>query len=147
MELDRYIPRRSPAHRADARLKLLLVVAMVLGIVMFSAMSYQTLSTGIRPFHAMKRYIHPAVAWSWAIGALIATVIWHLPQYALAAGMTDEESAAVLTYVRNSFGNKASVISAEQVKKVRAEVEALIGQSLETTGPAEPEAKDLTNED
>ena len=65
-------------------------LAMVLGIVMFSAMSYQTLSTGMRPFYAMKRYIHPVVGWSWAIGALLATVIWHLPQYALAAGMTDD---------------------------------------------------------
>jgi mono/diheme cytochrome c family protein len=33
--------------------------------------------------------------------------------------LTDEDVAAVLTYVRNSFGNKASVISNEQVKKVR----------------------------
>ncbi|MHC4512059.1 MAG: hypothetical protein ACYTAO_24475, partial [Planctomycetota bacterium] len=65
-------------------------VAMVLGIVMFAAMSYQTLSTGVRPFYAMKRYIHPVVGWSWAIGALLATVIWHLPQYALAGGMTED---------------------------------------------------------
>jgi Mn2+/Fe2+ NRAMP family transporter len=65
-------------------------LAMVLGIVMFAAMSYQTLSTGIRPFDAMKRFIHPAIAWGWAIGALLATVIWHLPQYALAAGMTED---------------------------------------------------------
>ncbi|MFH1718703.1 MAG: divalent metal cation transporter [Planctomycetota bacterium] len=65
-------------------------LAMALGIVMFAAMSYQTLSTGVRPFDAMKRFIHPAVAWSWAIGALLATMIWHLPQYALAAGMTDD---------------------------------------------------------
>lgn len=65
-------------------------LAMGLGIVMFAAMSYQTLSTGIRPFDAMRRFIHPVVAWSWAIGALLATVIWHLPQYALAAGMTDD---------------------------------------------------------
>ena len=33
--------------------------------------------------------------------------------------LNDEEVAAVTTYVRNSFGNKASVISPEQVKKVR----------------------------
>jgi mono/diheme cytochrome c family protein/glucose/arabinose dehydrogenase len=33
--------------------------------------------------------------------------------------LADAEIAAVLTYVRNSFGNKASVISADQVKKVR----------------------------
>jgi manganese transport protein len=65
-------------------------LAMILGIVMFSAMSYQTLSTGIRPFYAMKHYLHPVIGWSWAIGALLATMIWHLPQYALAAGMTDD---------------------------------------------------------
>jgi len=33
--------------------------------------------------------------------------------------LDDEELAAVLTYVRNAFGNKASVISPEKVKKVR----------------------------
>jgi glucose/arabinose dehydrogenase/mono/diheme cytochrome c family protein len=34
--------------------------------------------------------------------------------------LSDKELAAVLTYVRNSFGNKASVISPEKVKSVRA---------------------------
>jgi hypothetical protein len=45
----------------------------------------------------MRRFIHPAVAWGWAIGALVATIIWHLPQYALAAGMTDDMIKAVAT--------------------------------------------------
>ena len=77
-------------------------LAMVLGIVMFSAMSYQTLSTGMRPFYAMKCYIHPVVGWSWAIGALLATVIWHLPQYALAAGMTDDMIKATTGWTPSS---------------------------------------------
>lgn len=34
--------------------------------------------------------------------------------------LTDKQIADVLTYVRNSFGNKASAITAEQVKTVRA---------------------------
>ena len=34
MELDRYIPRHSPAHHADARLKILLAAAAVLGIAL-----------------------------------------------------------------------------------------------------------------
>jgi cobalt/nickel transport system permease protein len=34
MELDRYIPRHSPAHRADARLKVVLAAASVLGIAL-----------------------------------------------------------------------------------------------------------------
>ncbi len=34
--------------------------------------------------------------------------------------LSDEEMAAVLTYVRNSFGNVASAITPEKVKAVRA---------------------------
>ena len=34
MELDRYIPRHSPAHGADARLKIVLAVAAILGIAL-----------------------------------------------------------------------------------------------------------------
>ena len=34
MELDRYIPRQSPAHRADARLKIILAIAAILGIAL-----------------------------------------------------------------------------------------------------------------
>jgi len=35
--------------------------------------------------------------------------------------LSDTDVAAVLTFVRNSFGNKASAVSAEIVKKARAE--------------------------
>ena len=38
----------------------------------------------------------------------------------LAVQSGHKEIAAVLTYVRNSFGNKASPITAEKVKEVRA---------------------------
>lgn len=38
--------------------------------------------------------------------------------------LNDEEVAAVLTYVRNSFGNAASVIQPATVKKVRASVQS-----------------------
>jgi mono/diheme cytochrome c family protein/glucose/arabinose dehydrogenase len=41
--------------------------------------------------------------------------------------LNDDEVAAVVTYVRNSFGNKASVVSAEQVKKVRAATKSKSG--------------------
>ena len=70
-------------------------VAMFLGIVMFAAMAYQTLCTGARPFDAMRRYTHPALAWAWALASLAATIIWHLPQYALAGGVTEDMISAV----------------------------------------------------
>lgn len=36
--------------------------------------------------------------------------------------LNDEELAAVLTYVRNAFGNTAGAVSADKVKKVRADI-------------------------
>jgi len=41
--------------------------------------------------------------------------------------LNDEEIAAVLTYVRNSFGNKASAISPDKVKEVRASIKDKTG--------------------
>lgn len=40
----------------------------------------------------------------------------------MAASMTDEDFAAVLTYIRNSFGNKASQVKPEWVKAFRSEI-------------------------
>ncbi|NSL87166.1 c-type cytochrome [Chitinophaga sp. Mgbs1] len=37
--------------------------------------------------------------------------------------LKDDEIAAVITYIRNSFGNKASPVSTEKVKKVRMAIE------------------------
>lgn len=77
---------------AYLRYKLLWVqpLAMLIGVVMLAAVSQQTLCTGQRPFPMMKRILHPAVAWTWAFGALAVTVIWHFAQYALAAGTTED---------------------------------------------------------
>lgn len=41
------------------------------------------------------------------------------PMTAFKALLDDKEMAAVLTYVRNTWGNEASVVSAEEVRKVR----------------------------
>ena len=69
-------------------------LAMIVGIIMFMAAAHQTLSTGVRPFDAMRRFIHPWLAWAWAIATLVATFVFHLPQYALAAGVTEDMIAA-----------------------------------------------------
>lgn len=37
--------------------------------------------------------------------------------------MTDQDLAAVLTYIRRSFGNKAPGVTVEQVQKVRADIQ------------------------
>ena len=65
-------------------------VAMLMGAFMLAVISWQTLSTGLRPFEAMRRFAGAPLAWGWAIGALAASVIWHFPQYALAAGALED---------------------------------------------------------
>jgi len=45
---------------------------------------------------------------------------WNLAMPAMGARLSDEDLAAVLSYIRQSWGNNASEISPEQVQKVRA---------------------------
>ena len=58
-------------------------VAMLLGIVMLSAIAYVTLSTGQRPFVAINKHVNPVLGWGWAIGSLMANVVWCMPQFSL----------------------------------------------------------------
>jgi Mn2+/Fe2+ NRAMP family transporter len=58
-------------------------VAMVLGIIMLSAISYVTLSTGERPFDAINRQINPVLGWGWLIATMMANLVWCMPQFAL----------------------------------------------------------------
>lgn len=65
-------------------------IAMLIGCIMLFALSHQTLSTGERPFVAMARHIHPALAWAWAIAALASSIIWGFSHYPLSAGMLED---------------------------------------------------------
>lgn len=60
-------------------------VAMVLGVIMLSAISYVTLSTGQRPFQAINRHVNPVLGWGWAIATMMANLVWALPQFSLGA--------------------------------------------------------------
>ena len=59
------------------------LLAMGMGVIMLSAIAYVTLSTGKRPFQAIKDHINPVLAWSWAIATLMANIVWCLPQFSL----------------------------------------------------------------
>lgn len=67
--------------------------AMLIGMVMMMAIAHQTLSTGMRPFEAMRIHAGGFFAYGWAIGAMLASVIWHFSQYALASALVSELAA------------------------------------------------------
>jgi mono/diheme cytochrome c family protein len=52
----------------------------------------------------------------------VAGQAWNLAMPAMGAALPDDDLAAVLSYIRQSWGNKASAVTPEQVKAVRAEV-------------------------
>jgi Mn2+/Fe2+ NRAMP family transporter len=62
-------------------------LSMLLGLCMLAAVSWQTLSTGQRPWPAMREHAGPFFAWAWALGALLSSIIWQFPQYALASAV------------------------------------------------------------
>jgi mono/diheme cytochrome c family protein len=47
---------------------------------------------------------------------------WNLAMPAMGAALSDDDLAGVLTYIRRSWGNKASEVTPQQVKATRAEV-------------------------
>jgi len=65
-------------------------LSMLIGCIMLFALSHQTLSTGERPFDAMREHVHSSVAWLWAIAALASSIIWGFSHYPLSAGMLEE---------------------------------------------------------
>jgi Mn2+/Fe2+ NRAMP family transporter len=79
-------------------------VSMVLGVIMMSAVAHQTLSTGLRPFEAMRVYAGPVFAWGFAGGAVISSIIWHFAQYSLGAAVISDMGQAAGVEISHGLG-------------------------------------------
>ncbi|TWU28735.1 divalent metal cation transporter [Novipirellula artificiosorum] len=60
-------------------------VAMFLGVMMLGALSNVVLTTGERPYKSFGREIGKWLVVLWALGTIMSSIIWHFPQYGLAA--------------------------------------------------------------
>ncbi|TFG50295.1 MAG: hypothetical protein E4H40_01590, partial [Candidatus Brocadiia bacterium] len=58
-------------------------LAMILGIIMLSAIAYVTLSTGDRPLRGINEHVSPVLGWGWLLASMMANLVWPLPQFAL----------------------------------------------------------------
>ena len=59
------------------------LVAIVIGVIMLSAISYVTLSTGKRPYQAINEYVNPVLGVGWITATILANMIWIMPQFSL----------------------------------------------------------------
>lgn len=57
--------------------------AMILGIVMLAGISYVTLSIAQKPMAAINSNITPVLGYAWAIGSMLACLVFAWPQFAL----------------------------------------------------------------
>lgn len=58
-------------------------LAMILGVIMLSAIAYVTLSTGERPLRGINQHVSPVLGWGWLLASMMANLVWSLPQFAL----------------------------------------------------------------
>lgn len=78
-------------------------IAMIMGIIMLSAISYVALSTGEGPFQAINKHVNPVLGWGWAIATLMANLVWSLPQFSLGT------AAIRQNLLPNVFGPNANI--------------------------------------
>jgi len=103
-------------------------VAMFLGVMMLAALGKVVLTTGERPYKAFGREMSKTLVFLWALGTIMASIIWHFPQYGLAAGamrdlgkMAEVESEVEL--VKLPDGTYATRADEETLASVRGDLE------------------------
>ncbi len=84
--------------------------AMVLGIIMLSAIGYVTMSTGKRPFQAINEHVNPVLGWGWAAATLLANMVWALPQYGLANNVLQQNLLPRLLGPEGAIGDLGSKV-------------------------------------
>ena len=60
-------------------------LGIVLGVCVLAAVAKQTCHTGERAYQVFWERLHPSLAILWGVSALLASLIWHVPQYSLTA--------------------------------------------------------------
>jgi Mn2+/Fe2+ NRAMP family transporter len=65
-------------------------LAMIIGIIMLSAIGYVVTATGRRPLQAINEFVNPVLGLGWAVASLLASMVWAMPQYALSVGVLQQ---------------------------------------------------------
>lgn len=93
-------------------------VAMFLGVMMLGALSNVVLTTGERPYKSFGREIGKWIVILWALGTIMSSIIWHFPQYGLAAAAARDLGAlgSVVSVPEEVVGANKSLADAEKAK-------------------------------
>ncbi len=84
------------------------LMAIIMGVIMLSAISYVTLSTGRRPFEAINSEINPVLGWGWIVATCMANMIWCMPQFSLSYDALDRNLLAIFGGEGDALGDARS---------------------------------------
>ena len=59
------------------------LIAIIVGVIMLSAISYVVLSSGERPYRAINEHVNPVLGVGWITATIMANIIWCMPQFSL----------------------------------------------------------------
>jgi len=65
-------------------------LAMLIGVIVLSGAAYSALSSDKPAFQRFRLELTPVIAYAWGIGSLLASIIWHFPQYAMVYAISRE---------------------------------------------------------
>ncbi|MFO1054666.1 MAG: divalent metal cation transporter [Planctomycetota bacterium] len=65
-------------------------LAIIFGAVMLAAIAQVALVTQRRPFELVTRELNPVLGYGWALASLLASMVWAMPQFALATGVVQQ---------------------------------------------------------
>lgn len=65
------------------------LIAIIVGIIMLSAISYVVLSSGERPYRAINEHVNPVLGVGWITATIMANIIWCMPQFSLCFDILD----------------------------------------------------------
>ncbi len=103
------------------------MVAILIGVIMLSAISYVTLSTGKRPYGAINEYVNPVLGASWITATILANMIFILPQFSLCYDALDKNFGAVDAIAQHLvIGDSAEAIAAAKYN-AKVAISAVIG--------------------
>ena len=101
------------------------LVAIIIGVIMLSAISYVTLSTRKRPYQAINEHVNPVLGVAWVTATILANMIWIMPQFSLCYDALDKNLMVPGAFdVFPSSSDKDEKSKDSNSKKVDSEGEA-----------------------
>ena len=83
------------------------LIMIVMGVIMLSAISHVTLSTGKKPFQEINNHVNPVLGWGWLVATCAANMLWCMPQFSLSFAALNKNLAPGL--VEDTMTGKMAV--------------------------------------